>query len=65
MSAALRCTTCSVTFAPFGGSNATVAANFTQHPCAAQLVDRDEAMRPEVVQVGSRRWHPANRGGAA
>jgi hypothetical protein len=65
MSAALRCTTCRVTFAPFGGSNATVAANFTQHPCAAQLAGRDESMRPDVVQVRSRRWHPTNRGGAA
>lgn len=65
MSAALRCTTCSVMFASFGGSNRVAVANFMQHPCAAQIDAYDESMRPDVVQVRSRRWHPTNRGGAA
>ena len=63
---ALRCITCGTVFAPFGGgdTNVTVAANFSQHPCASKLRNRDEARRPEVVQVGARRYHPAG-GGAA
>ena len=67
MTAALRCITCSTIFAPFGGGNTNrqVAANFALHPCASTLRNRDDAMRPEVVQVGERRWHPADRGGAA
>ena len=67
MNRALRCLTCGTVFAPFGGgdTNKTVAWNFSQHPCASVLANRDEAMRPEVLATRSRRVHPAGRGGAA
>jgi len=63
----LRCVTCGSVFAPFGGgnTNVTVAKNFSQHPCASTIKNRDEALRPVIVTPRRRQVRLAITGGVA
>ena len=60
MKTAVRCVTCDLTFAAFGGDEVRAVGAFINHPCALVASSTHSL---NVDYFGSRR--PANGGGAA